>query len=257
MAPFGRFTSLGAQVQNMKKPETDDVAAAIEAVRTGSLAQLQARYERPLAIVGDITRALVTPAPGHRLFIADLSGIESRGLAWLCNETDKLEQWRAFDRTGDPTLEPYYRFGLEDLKLDAKLARRTGKTADLAFGYQGGLGAWRRLAPPDDTSSDQEIYNRRHAWIFRHPISQNSGRSQSGKRSMRSRIPASSSPSRASHSSTKTVFSSCSCRQDDASRIRLPGYTPMDTATASPSAMPAAGDGSGTTFSNARAPSAG
>ena len=60
----GRFTSLGAQVQNMKKPETDDVTAAIEAVRTGDLAHMQARYDRPLAIVGDITRALVTPAPG-------------------------------------------------------------------------------------------------------------------------------------------------------------------------------------------------
>ena len=165
----GRFTSLGAQVQNMKKPETDDVTAAIEAVRTGNLTHMQARYERPLAIVGDITRALVTPAPGHRLFIADLSGIESRGLAWLCNETDKLEQWRQFDRTGDPALEPYYRFGLEELKLDPKLARKAGKTADLAYGYQGALGAWRRLAPPDDASSDQEIYSRRQAWIRRHP----------------------------------------------------------------------------------------
>jgi DNA polymerase bacteriophage-type len=165
----GRFTSLGAQVQNMKKPETEDIAAAIEAVRTGSLAQLQARYKRPLAIVGDITRALVTPAPGNRLFIADLSGIESRGLAWLCNETGKLEQWRAFDHSGDPTLEPYYRFGVEDLKLNPKQARKTGKTADLAFGYQGGLGAWRGLAPPDDVSSDQEIYSRRRAWIYRHP----------------------------------------------------------------------------------------
>jgi hypothetical protein len=165
----GRFTSLGAQVQNMKKPATEDVAAAIEAVRTGDLVHLQAQYDRPLAVVGDITRALVTPAPGHRLFIADLSGIESRGLAWLCNELDKLAQWQEFDRTGDPVLEPYYRFGREDLKLNPKLARKVGKVGDLAFGYQGGLGAWRRLAPADDVSTDQEIYSRRQAWIRRHP----------------------------------------------------------------------------------------
>ena len=77
----GRFTSVGVQLQNLKKPEIEDVGAAIEAVRSGNLAQVRAHYERPLAIVGDITRGLIIPAPGHRLFIADLSGIELRGLA--------------------------------------------------------------------------------------------------------------------------------------------------------------------------------
>jgi DNA polymerase len=119
----GRFTSIGVQLQNLKKPTVEDTGAAIEAVRTGNLAHLQARYERPLGVVGDITRALIVPAPGHRLFIADLSGIESRGLAWLTNEQSKLEAWREFDRTGDPTKEPYYRFGVEDLHLDGSRAR--------------------------------------------------------------------------------------------------------------------------------------
>src|SRR5215831_5445146 len=98
----GRFTSVGVQMQNLKKPTVSDVAAAIEAVRAGDLAHLQTRYDRPPGVIGDITRALIIPAPGHRLFIADLSGIESRGLAWLTNEQNKLEQWREFDRTGDP-----------------------------------------------------------------------------------------------------------------------------------------------------------
>jgi hypothetical protein len=130
---------------------------------------MQARYERPLEVVGDITRGLVVPAPGHRLFIADLSGIESRGLAWLTNEHTKLEAWRTFDRTGDSKDEPYYTFGTEELKLDGGKARGTGKTCDLAFGYQGSLGAWRRLAPADDQTSDDEVYRRRRAWVRRHP----------------------------------------------------------------------------------------
>jgi hypothetical protein len=119
--------------------------------------------------VGDITRGLVVPAPGHRLFIADLSGIESRGLAWLTNEHTKLEAWRTFDHTGDPKDEPYYTFGTEELKLDGGKARGTGKTCDLAFGYQGSLGAWRRLAPADDQTTDEEVYRRRRAWTRRHP----------------------------------------------------------------------------------------
>ena len=167
-ASSGRFTSIGVQMQNLKKPETEDVAAAIGAVRSGDLAQVQA-YPRPLAIVGDITRALVTAAPEHRLFIADLSGIESRGLAWLADEQRKLNEWREFDRTGDPHLEPYYLFGARDLRLPDSVVRKTGKTCDLAFGYQGGIGAWRRLAPAGDTMSDDQVRANRRAWLRKHP----------------------------------------------------------------------------------------
>jgi DNA polymerase len=95
----GRFTSIGVQVQNLKKPTVDDLAAAIEAVRTGNLAHMQTRYERPLGVVGDITRALIIPSPGHRLFIGDLSGIESRGLAWRPTN-------RASSRLGENLIAP-------------------------------------------------------------------------------------------------------------------------------------------------------
>ena len=165
----GRFTSHGAQMQNLKKPMIENVGAAIDAVSIGSLPHMQERYERPLAVVGDITRAMVTAAPGHRLFIADLSGIESRGLAWLTNETNKLDQWRKFDRTGNPEDEPYFITGHETFGLPKEKARKRGKTGDLAYGYQGSLGAWRRLAPVDDTTPDATVHENRRKWVLRHP----------------------------------------------------------------------------------------
>jgi DNA polymerase bacteriophage-type len=42
-------------------------------------------------------------------------------------------------------------------------ARTIGKIADLAFGYMGGVGAWRALAPAD-TSSDNEIKQKQRQW---------------------------------------------------------------------------------------------
>jgi DNA polymerase len=164
----GRFTSLGAQMHNLKKAEVEDVAGAIAAVRTGNLTHLQERYERPLSVVGDIARAHVIAAPGHRLFIADLSGVESRGLAWLTGEQRKLDEWREFDDTGDPARDPYFHFGIEDLKLNPSIARKIGKTADLAFGYQGALGAWRRMAPAGDNTPDKQVYDFRKVWVRRH-----------------------------------------------------------------------------------------
>jgi DNA polymerase len=167
-ASTGRWTSFGIQVQNMKRPEVEDMGAAIEAVATGNLDHLKQCYPQPMSIVGDITRALICAAPGHRLIAADLSGVESRITGWVSGQQSKLDQWAKFDRTGDPKDEPYFILG-KMLGFKDDYARDGGKTADLAFGYMGGPGAWEKLAPDDDASTEAEIKQRQRAWRRAHP----------------------------------------------------------------------------------------
>ena len=124
----------------MKRPLVEDLAAAIEDVTTGDLDRMR-RYPQPMSVVGDITRALFRAAPGHRLITADFSGIESRVTAWLSGEQSKIDQWAKFDRTGAPEDEPYFILG-KKFGLSGEQVRPTGKTADLAFGYMGAVGAW-------------------------------------------------------------------------------------------------------------------
>ena len=45
--------------------------------------------------------------------------------------------------------------------------RSVGKTCDLAFGYAGGLGAWRKFEP--DRFSDDEVKNFIRSWRSTHP----------------------------------------------------------------------------------------
>ena len=168
-ASSGRWTSIGAQVHNLRKPELEDVRGAIEAVSTGSLAEMRRRgFERPLETIGQITRAVVRAAPGKRLFIADLSGIEARGAAFVCGAAAELEQWRNFDRSGQPEDEPYYRTGIATFAQPPATARKAGKTGALAFQYQGGVGAYRRITG-DDKTPDEAIAARRDAWRRDHP----------------------------------------------------------------------------------------
>jgi DNA polymerase bacteriophage-type len=163
-ASSGRFTSHGVQLHNLKKPEIDDVAGAIAAVASGSLAEMRRRgYERPLETLGHVTRALVTAAPGHRLFIADLSGIEARGAAYVCGAAAELEQWRKFDRTGQAEDEPYFITGRTTFGQPPATARKAGKVGSLAFQYQGGVGAYRRVTG-DQTLPEETIVARRDAW---------------------------------------------------------------------------------------------
>jgi DNA polymerase bacteriophage-type len=167
VASTGRWGSWGIQVHNLKRPVVADMGAAIAAVSTGSLQAVKQHFTDPMSIVGDIGRAIICAAPGNRLLAADFSGVESRITAWLSGQQSKVDQWAKFDQTNDPANEPYYLLG-KRLGQPEETARAVGKTADLAFGYMGSVGAWRVLAP-NDTSSDEQIQRFKHSWRDEHP----------------------------------------------------------------------------------------
>ena len=152
----------------MTKRDSDGIDAKLTAVATGDLAYVQKLYPQPLETVGDIARAMICAAPGHRLLIGDFSGIESRVLAWVSAQQSKLEQWAKFDRTGDPKDERYYLLG-RSCGRPEESARSIGKTADLAFGFMGGPGAWDKLAPSDDTSTEDDKRRYQKTWRKLHP----------------------------------------------------------------------------------------
>ena len=168
-ASTGRWSSHGIQLQNMKRPVVEDMGAAIAAVASGDLKHIRSKYPQPMSVIGDITRALICAQPGHRLLVADFSGVESRITAWLSGQDSKLEQWAKYDRTQDPHDEPYFINGHKTFKLPEAEARAPGKTGDLAFGFMGGAGAWKRLAPEGDTSTEEQIEERKRAWRDAHP----------------------------------------------------------------------------------------
>jgi DNA polymerase len=166
-AGTGRFTGHGPQPQNFKR-DGDGVEKKCEAIATGDLAHVARLYPQPLEVVGDIARAMIRAAPGHYLIIGDFSGVESRITAWVSDQQSKLEQWAKFDHTRDPKDEPYYIIGRACGRPEAT-ARAIGKTADLAFGFMGGPGAWDRLAPEDDTSSEDDKRRYQRIWRSMYP----------------------------------------------------------------------------------------
>jgi DNA polymerase bacteriophage-type len=162
----GRWSGRGPQPQNFKREPPDglDMAAAITAVKTGDLAHLRRLHpDNPLSIVGDVARGALCAEPGNKLIVADFSGIEARVLAWLAGELSEITQWAKFDETGVAEDEPYFITGMA-----MGLGRDQGKTCTLAFGYIGGVGAYRKLAP-DDPADDDEIKRRQQMWQRTHP----------------------------------------------------------------------------------------
>ena len=104
-----------------------------------------------------------------RFFCGDLSGVEARSAAYAVGDHRELAQWRDFDRSGRREDEPYYIAGIETFHQPPELARTVGKFGQLAFQYQGGVGAYRRIAR-DVTTPDEIIDQRKQAWRAAHPL---------------------------------------------------------------------------------------
>jgi DNA polymerase len=169
-AATGRWSAARFQPQNLPKPEIEDIDRAIAAIMSGNLARVR-EIGPPLAVVSSVVRSVLSAAPGHMLIGGDFSSIESRVLAWLASEGRKLASYREFDATGDPQHEPYW--VTASLILGRTVTpkdeadRAIGKTCDLAFGYGGGLGAYRKF-DASDARSDAEVERFKSAWRAAH-----------------------------------------------------------------------------------------
>src|SRR5262245_26631497 len=167
----GRWSSPGPQLHNLRRNDAKYPASLIDALIAGDHAEL-ARFGNQLGVAAELSRAALCAKPGHVLVCADLGAIESRVLAWEAGEQWKLAAYAQYDKTGDRTLEPYRVIAARMLHKDAAAIetaeRQQGKSAELAAGFGGSVGAWRRIAG-DDGRTDDEVLAIVRQWRDAHP----------------------------------------------------------------------------------------
>jgi DNA polymerase len=172
-ASTGRWVGEGFQPQNLKRPLVEDIEAAVSAVGTGDYAHVCSLYPKPLSVVGDCSRSMIVAAPGKVLIGADFGAIESRVTAWVAGEKWKLDAYSRYDATHDPRDEPYCETACRILRVPSGTytkdspERNIGKVCDLAFGYMGGISAWRKFEP--DRFTDEEVKRFNADWRATHP----------------------------------------------------------------------------------------
>lgn len=152
-----RWVGKGAQFHNMKRVDTDedtaDVAMTVNILKgkseiTRKVDILEMLFDSPLDVLSLCTRASVIAKPGHKLVGGDFSNIEGRLNAWFGGEAWKLRAFEAYDRGEGPDLYKVTAASIIGIPVDkvSKAQRQEqGKVPELACGYQGALGAFKKM----------------------------------------------------------------------------------------------------------------
>lgn len=110
---------------------------------------------------------------GCKLVIADLSNIEGRVLAWLADEQWKIEAFKLYDRGEGPDLYKVTAgriLGKDPYEVTKSERQTQGKVPELAGGYGGGLGAYRKMGGDVFNAMDDDaIMEIVQAWRKAHP----------------------------------------------------------------------------------------
>ena len=145
-AGTGRWASMIVQLQNLYRGVIADPDTAIDAFAQRDLEWVRFLYPGvdPMKIFASCIRGVLVAPPGKDLLSLDYSGVESRSLAWLFDETQKLDAYRAFDAGKGPGIYELVAASLLQKPVEdiTRYERQSlGKTPDLAFGYEGGVNA--------------------------------------------------------------------------------------------------------------------
>lgn len=175
-AATGRWAGRAVQVHNLPRdmPKAKVVEHVLQLVRDGQHEAIDMIYGPPLSMVSRCMRSFFVAPAGKMLLAADFSNVEGRGAAWFAGEHWKIEAFKAADaKTGPGIYELAYaksfNVPVESVKNPSE-ERQVGKTMELAFGYQGGVGSFHVMGKTYGVKvSDEKANEFKEAWRSAHP----------------------------------------------------------------------------------------
>lgn len=140
-AHTGRWAGRGIQFQNLPRPSVN-IPICIDAIRGLDYDCFKFVYPDVSDALSSAIRGMVIPAPGHNLYVGDFASIEAIVLAWLAGQQNTLD---AFAQGEDLYCLAASDIYARTITKANKAERQVGKTAVLALGYQGGIGAFANM----------------------------------------------------------------------------------------------------------------
>lgn len=176
-ATTGRETGTGFQPLNLSRGEeapegvdpNDFAEQLVSDITNGRPKSLIDKYGSAVGIIGKASRHWIRAGADRRFIAGDFSSIEAVVLACLAGEEWKIQAFREGKDLYCVAADRIFKLPPGTVNKNThKAERQVGKICELAFGYQGAVGAWRGFDNSDlHTDADVRRYNKE--WRELHP----------------------------------------------------------------------------------------
>lgn len=164
----GRWAGRLVQVQNLPQNHIEDLDLARNLVLEGDLEVLEMMYGNVPDTLSQLIRTAFIAKPGHTFFVCDFSAIEARVIAWLANETWRLDVFQTHGKIYEASAAMMFHVPVDEItKMDPR--RQKGKIAELALGYQGGIAALKTMGGEKMGLSESEMQEIVNNWRKANP----------------------------------------------------------------------------------------
>lgn len=169
----GRWAGRLLQVQNLPRTYLKHQNEVRQLIKGKQVDALEMIYGDVNDVLSQMIRTALIPAPGSVFIDADFSAIEARLIAWEAKEEWVLDVFRTTGKIYETTAARMFGIPVETIVKGHPNYnyRQRGKVATLALGYQGGVGAMRRMDVSGALKDlpDEEIQDMVNRWREQNP----------------------------------------------------------------------------------------
>ena len=165
----GRWAGRLLQLQNLSKNHiSQHIEVPRELIRARDWETVEMMYDDVADILSQLVRTALIASPGKVFSVADFSAIEARVISWLANEKWRMDVFRGDGKIYEATGAKMFNVPISAITKGSVL-RDKSKISELALGYEGSLGALKRMGGERMGLSDTEMMGLVRKWRSANP----------------------------------------------------------------------------------------
>ena len=164
----GRWAGRLLQLQNLSKNHISHIEVPREMIRARDWESVEMMYDDVADILSQLVRTALIASSGKVFSVADFSAIEARVISWLANEKWRMDVFRGDGKIYEATGAKMFNVPISAITKGSVL-RDKSKISELALGYEGSLGALKRMGGERMGLSDTEMMSLVRKWRMANP----------------------------------------------------------------------------------------
>ncbi|GHU68084.1 DNA polymerase [Clostridia bacterium] len=164
----GRYSGRLIQIQNLPQTHMDNLETARELLVRGEFGKLESLYDSVPIVLSELIRTALIPKAGRKYIVADFSAIEARVVAWLAGEEWLNKVFAGGGKVYEATGSRMFHIPIEQITKNSPY-RQKAKQAVLSCGYQGSVGALKKMGALSMGIREEELQELVDTWRQANP----------------------------------------------------------------------------------------